>query len=118
MASHNEKGWQGEKLAASYLAEKGYKIIEINWRFKFWEIDIIAEKNGVLQFIEVKTRQSAYYGYPEQSVGKKKLRFIVNAAEQYLYLHPQWQRIRFNILSIICPPKGEVAYFLIEDITI
>lgn len=54
MAWHNETGKTGEKLAADWLEKKGFTILEKNWRHKRLEVDIIAEKDNLLHFIEVK----------------------------------------------------------------
>ena len=65
MELHNqETGKIGEDIATEYLIGKGFKIIARNWRFKHYEVDIIASKNSFLHFIEVKTRNSLQYGYP------------------------------------------------------
>ncbi len=57
--NHNkDTGNKGENLAAQYLSERSYTILERNWRFKYWEVDIIASKKNKLHFVEVKTRTS------------------------------------------------------------
>ena len=71
MANHHVLGQQGEALAVTYLAEKGYQILETNWRFKRAEVDIIAKLGQVLVFIEVKTRTTDYFGSPEEFITKK-----------------------------------------------
>lgn len=114
MAKHIKTGKQGEELARHYLAENGYQILELNWRYRHWEVDIIASKNNVLHFVEIKTRHSSKYGYPEETVSVKKIKNLTGAAEIYLYRHPQWKRIQFDILSIILTPT--IEYFLIEDV--
>ncbi len=116
MAKHNLTGIDGEALAVSHLTEKGYNIMHQNWRHSHWEVDVIAEKAGVLHFIEVKTRLSTKFGYPEDNVSTKKIQNLINAAEEYLYQHPQWMRIQFDILSISVLNGEPVEYFLIEDV--
>lgn len=116
MAAHNQTGKYGEQLASKYLEQSGFTLLHQNWRHGHWEVDIIAEKDKVLHFIEVKTRRSKNYGQPEESVGKKKIQNLINASEEYLYLFPQWQRIQFNILSITILKGEPVEYFLIEDV--
>ena len=116
MAQHNLTGNTGEALAVEYLSEQGYKIMHQNWRHSHWEVDIIAEKDGILHFIEVKTRLTKKFGHPEDGVDKKKIQNLINAAEEYLYQNPQWIRIQFNILSISIPEGEPVEYFLIEDV--
>ncbi|MET0945038.1 MAG: YraN family protein, partial [Flavobacterium sp.] len=62
MAEHNELGKEGEKLAAKYLQENGYEILDRNWTFQKAEIDIIAQKDNYLAIVEVKTRSSLDFG--------------------------------------------------------
>jgi len=116
MPTHLDTGKTGELLGLQYLLEQGFVVMEKNWRFSRWEVDVIAERDKVLHFIEIKTRRSKKFGWPEDKVGKKKIQFLINAAEAYLYQFPQWQRIQFNILSISILPGQPVAYFLIEDV--
>jgi len=103
-------------MAVKHFIETGFEILQQNWRHSHWEVDIIAAKDGILHFIEVKTRKTKKFGHPEESVSKKKIQNLINAAEEYLYLHPQWQRIQFDILSISIIKNEPVAYFLIEDV--
>lgn len=116
MAKHIHTGKTGEVIGVIWLQEKGYLVKEQNWRHSRWEVDLIAEKDTVLHFIEIKTRRSKNYGLPEERVGKKKIQNLINAAEEYLYLNPQWKRIQFDILSILILKNEPVEYFLIEDV--
>ena len=114
MAEHNELGKKGEELAVKHLAEKGYKIKETNWRFGNDEIDIIAEHNNFLVVVEVKTRQSNYFGEPEEFVTLKKQQFIIRAANAYIEKKMIDLETRFDIVSVIVTPKG-VRVNHIED---
>ena len=116
MAKHNQTGSSGEAMAVEYLLGKGFKILHQNWRHSHWEVDIIAEKETVLHFIEVKTRRTRRFGFPEDNVDKKKIKNLINAAEEYLYQQPQWKRIQFDILSITMLKEEAVEYFFIEDV--
>ena len=116
MANHIHTGKTGEAMGIAWLLAKGYAIREQNWRHSRWEVDAIAEKDNILHFIEIKTRRSRKFGLPEEKVGKKKIQNLINAAEEYLYLHPQWKRIQFNILSILVVSNEPVEYFFIEDV--
>jgi len=116
MAKHIHTGKTGEAMGITWLLEKGYSVKEQNWRHSHWEVDAIAEKDSVLHFIEIKTRRSKRYGMPEEKVGKKKIQNLINAAEEYLHLNPQWIRIQFNILSILIIKNEPEEYFLIEDV--
>ncbi len=116
MAKHIHTGKTGEALGYAYFETNGYAVLEKNWRYSRWEVDIIASRNNVLHFAEIKTRRSKNFGLPEDKVGKKKIQNLVNAAEQYLYLHPEWKRIQFDILSITIQDNKPPEYFLIEDV--
>ncbi|MBZ4190468.1 YraN family protein [Niabella beijingensis] len=116
MATHNQLGKHGEQLAAAYLEEKAYTILFRNWRYSYYEIDIIASQNNKLHFIEVKTRSSSRFGHPEESVTKKKFRYLQQAADEFLHQHPGHYRIQYDILSITFRPHQPPEYFLIEDV--
>jgi putative endonuclease len=116
MASHNELGKEGEQLALGYLREKGFSILHCNWRFSHFEIDIIALKNDRLHFIEVKSRKYSPVAFPEESVTKKKFRFIKTAAEEFLIRHPHYRHVQFDVLSITLYGEKEPEFFLIEDV--
>lgn len=116
MAHHNKTGRQGEAMAAEYLSGKGFSVLHQNWRHAHLEVDIIASKDAILHFIEVKTRRSIKFGHPEGSVSKKKIQNLINAAEEYIYRFPVWKRIQFDILAITIIKDEPVEYFLIEDV--
>jgi len=77
-------GDRGEMAACSFLKEKGYKILEKNYKCKLGEIDLIASRKGRLAFIEVKTRTSAQFGTPQEAVDYKKQNKIFKLAQWYL----------------------------------
>ena len=114
MSDRIKTGSKGEKLACEFLENKGYKILEKNWRSGRYEIDIIAEEKNVLVFVEVKTRTNDYYGYPEESVNQTKQEHILHAAEDYLIRNDINKEIRFDIVSIMI--KGNIQkIYHIED---
>lgn len=115
MARHNETGKLGEELARQYFIKANYTILETNWRHRRNEVDIIATKNNMLHFIEVKCRRSSTFGHPEESVTKAKIKNMIDASEEYLFLNPHFQRIQFDVLAITLINE-EVEYFLIEDV--
>ena len=95
-------GDNGEVFAAKMLEEAGYEIIERNYRTRRGEIDIIALRNGVLHFIEVKTRTSFEYGYPSDAVTEDKRRRIRLAAESYLQTRRMyWRNISIDVFEIV-----------------
>lgn len=77
-------GYMGENLAAEYLISKGYEIIKNNFTVRGGEIDIIAKKDGVLVFVEVKTRTGESFGKGSESVNTLKKRRLLRAIERYL----------------------------------
>ena len=114
MAKNINTGKKGESLACSWLINQGFEIKHLNWRYSYYEIDIIATRNNILHFIEVKTRTSSAYGMPEQDVSKRKFRFLKNAAVEYMYQNPQWNRIQYDILAILI--KNRIPeFYLLED---
>jgi len=112
---NKEVGDKGETIAANFLQKKGFNIIERNWRYKHLEIDIIASLNSKVHFVEVKTRTNYKYGQPEESISKAKMKNLKTGAEAYLYLHPQWELIQFDVIAIMLK-KDKADIFLIEDV--
>ena len=116
MARHNETGKKGELLAASYLQQQGFTVLHCNWRHERYEIDIIATREEVLHFIEVKTRQSLSFGLPEESVTHQKIRHIVTAGVAFQYQYPSWKRVQYDVLSIMIIDQQPPEYLFIEDV--
>ncbi|MDB5193498.1 MAG: hypothetical protein JWQ96_3061 [Segetibacter sp.] len=115
MAEHNQTGINGEKLAEEWLKARGYNIRASNWRYRHWEVDLIADKGDTLHFIEVKTRRSTQYGNPEESITKQKFKNLKDAAEQYQFLNPGWKWIQFDVLAILHKPT-EIEYWFNQDV--
>ncbi len=101
MATHNELGKKGEEISVEYLQQKGYIILERNWRFKKAEVDIIARKNDVLAIIEVKTRSTNYFGNPQDFVNPKKIKLLVEAINEYVTKNDLDVEVRFDIVAIV-----------------
>jgi putative endonuclease len=100
MSDKIKKGKEGEEFAASFLIEKGYEVVERNFRHKRSEIDLIVKKDNWLIFVEVKFRTSDAFGYPEDFVDYKKSINIVDGAEQYTF-DKNWQgNVRYDIVAI------------------
>lgn len=111
MAFHNELGKKGEKLAVNHLLQKGYKILETNWRYLKAEIDIIAQKGNTLAIVEVKTRSSDGVSAPEDAVNPKKIKLLVSAANEYVIQNDLDVEVRFDIIAIL---KKENAYSIVH----
>ncbi|OQX52762.1 MAG: YraN family protein [Candidatus Cloacimonas sp. 4484_209] len=95
-------GANGESRAIAFLKERKFRIVERNYRTKVGEIDIIAERDGLVTFVEVKTRRSKSYGSPEEAIDKKKRKRIIKAAKYYLVSHNLYDEVdvRFDVLSL------------------
>lgn len=114
MARHNELGKQGEEIAKKLLNDKGYSIIETNWRFDKDEIDIVAKDGEELVIVEVKTRSTDFYGFPEDAVDSQKERFLIRATEAYLEQNGLDIDTRFDIVSIILNEKETKTYHIVD----
>ena len=114
MAAHNDFGKLGEELAVKYLTGKGYKILERNWHNVHKEIDIIAQDGQELVIVEVKTRQTDEYGEPDIAVTKQKQKYLISAANSYIFRNHLELETRFDIVSIIFR-DGEPVIEHIED---
>lgn len=106
MATTKEIGTFGESAACRYLRKNGYMIHERNYRIRSGEIDIIAEKDGVLVFAEVKTRKTVKYGMPAEFVDIRKQRKIIRTA--YYYLHGRQCAVRFDVIEVLY--RNKTAY--------
>ena len=95
-------GRRGEKAAREYLKKNGYAIVAANLRLAGVEIDLIASKEQVLCFVEVKTRQTGNFGPPEEFVDFRKQRRLIRAAKIFCG-HRQWQdySVRFDVISVL-----------------
>ena len=102
MQNNSQKqGQEGENRARTYLLDRGYEILELNWRYKKYEVDIIAKKDECVVFVEVKTRKSNTFGEPEIFVTKQKQNFLIAAANQYIVQNNIELEARFDIIAII-----------------
>ena len=94
-------GRWGEELAAKFLIQKGYEIIEMNMRNEYGEIDLIAKHGNVLVFVEVKTRTTNSFGFPEDSVNTTKQAHLIDAAQAYLQTYPEMDTDwRIDVIAI------------------
>ncbi len=107
-------GQWGEEIAARYLESKGYTIYTRNYHSTHGEIDIVAGKESALIFVEVKTRSSHAFAYPEDSVTQRKQAAMLSSAEDYIQARPEsvesWQ---FDIIAIERKSGGrpEIVHF-------
>lgn len=100
-------GKWGEAIAAAHLQNTGYDVIARNWKSPYGEIDVIARKNGILTFVEVKTRSGKSYGWPEEAITPRKQEHLINSAQTYLDGLPDASTLNWQI---------DVISILVEDI--
>jgi putative endonuclease len=93
-------GKLGENLAIRFLRDKGYQILEKNVYFRSGEIDLLTKHKGKIVFFEIKTRTNKKFGYPEESLNKKKMAKISQAINNYLFEHPEISNWQADCLSI------------------
>ena len=107
-----ERGNKGEDKAASYLSDKGFSIIERNWRTKGGEIDIIAYKNDTLVFVEVKTLPNGTMDMIQRELNYQKRQRIIKTSKRFLLNHRQYSNsyVRYDVIVIDMPGFEEVYH--------
>jgi len=103
-------------MAAEWLELRGFQLISRNWRYARYEVDIIASRDGVLHFIEVKSRHDDLFGKPEDWVDWKKASHLLSAGEAFQTKYPVWNQVQYDILSILLTADGKRDFFFIEDV--
>ncbi|MDR1918092.1 MAG: YraN family protein [Tannerellaceae bacterium] len=114
MAEQNLIGKEGEEEARDYLLRQGYVIYNTNWRWKHYELDIVASKDDELVVVEVKTRSNNFLLAPEDAIDRGKIKRLVSAADVYVRRFRLDMPVRFDIITLI---KNEDGYEIehIED---
>jgi putative endonuclease len=115
MAQHLDLGRKGEQLAKTHLENAGYEILDENWTHGRLEVDLIAYKDKMIIFTEVKTRSGNYFGEPEDFVDDRKQRLLADAAGEYLYLMNHQGEVRFDIISVLFDRQNNYVINHIED---
>lgn len=111
MTDKIETGAVGENLAAKFFTEKGFTVVARNFRFRKAEIDLIVQRENWLVFVEVKTRSSEAWGYPESFVGDLQRRLIYSAAEEFIFRNDWQGHIRFDIVAVKPGVPPEIVHF-------
>ncbi len=110
-------GYSGEDLAAEYFTNLGFCVIARNWQCRMGEIDLIVERDGVWHFVEVKTRRTTTYGYPEEAITWSKRRKLSRAIEIYLRsLIPPPFKYQVDALAITVLPGSKPEFHYVEYI--
>ena len=113
--ARGQLGARGERIARSYLEAKGYLILDTNFRCLWGEIDIVAQDEECLVFVEVRTRKSSEFGTPEESLSRRKRGRLIATAETYIQDHPkqsypglqeQW---RIDLIAVRVDSRGAVS---------
>lgn len=106
-------GRLGEEAAARYLSGIGYGIKERNWRCRSGELDLVAECDGCLIFVEVRTRSSYRFGHPAESVEARKQAQVRRTAQVYLHMNGHRDaRIQFDVVAVQVGRDGRVGDIL------
>lgn len=110
MAKHNELGKTGEDKAADYLIQKGYTVLERNWRLNHLELDIVCTLNNLLVIVEVKTRTSPEER-PEELLNYRKRRNLLRAADAYVKVKGVDMEVRFDLI-VLTGDRWEVEHIV------
>lgn len=115
MAEHNEYGEWGELVAIDHLRADGYIILDRNWRnLEGYELDIVARKDRLIVFVEVKTRRNEDLMRASDAITLTKVKHIVRAASSYMMFHRLKLDIRFDVITVVGQePEPEVTH--LED---
>lgn len=110
--NNQQTGGEGEELAMAFLRKKGYHIRHHRWRYRQYELDIVAQDKEVLVIVEVKYRGTDAFGYPEDAVGSRKQSALKNCAEAYVESHGWNGELRFDVVAIIQQQDGvQIEHF-------
>ena len=108
-------GDAGETLVAEYVKDKGYIVSARNYRTKQGEIDVIAENNNEILFIEVKTRSDGSFASPQEYVDRHKQMRIIAAADHYLRYNGYGLNVRFDVAEVFLDNDGQMTLNYIEN---
>lgn len=109
MTTKQELGTLGETVAAEYLTTKGWTILEQNYHFEQSEVDLVAYDGFCIVFVEVKTRQSTQFGYPDEGLSDSQLRRVQKAGAAWIYerkMDPSPTRV--DLVGIVLSPDGDI----------
>ena len=116
MENKTRLGPWGEALAAEFLRGRGYRIVAANYKSRFGEIDLIAEKEDYLVFAEVKLRKSAHFGAAREFVDRRKQERLRETASMWLEEHETALQPRFDVIEIYAPEGMQTRYPHIRQI--
>ncbi len=110
-------GQLGERLAAEFLQERGFQVLDRNWSHRLGEIDLIVQRGDEVRFVEVKYRNTVFFGYPEEAVTGKKLRHLARTIECWLeeQTHPP-TKYQVDVIAITAVAGKPMEYHWVEDV--
>jgi putative endonuclease len=110
LPARKETGNRGEAIAARHLEEQGYVILARNWRHGHGELDLIAEQDGVIVFVEARARHGDAFGAPEETLGPAKRAKLMETAQAWLSINERLESpARLDVIAIDLNPRNEVA---------
>lgn len=112
MTNQQDQGQAGEEMATVFLQNKGFQVLERNFRAGQSEIDLIGMDKDCLVFVEVRLRKNADFGLPEQTLSKAKINAIKRGAEAYMRKHNWLGDVRFDVIAIIQKPDLDIEHFM------
>ena len=114
--STREKGDRGEEAAARYLMDRGFTILDRQWRCRYGELDLVArDREGTVCFVEVKLRSGAMAGLPREAVGFRKQQRLRNAAALWLAERDPDLPARFDVAEVYEEPDGTLRIIYLAD---
>lgn len=116
MLTKAQIGKQGEAIAVAYLRRNGFLIADLNWRSGRYEIDIVAQKGGLIHFIEVKTRSASSLTTPEQALTKTKIDALHRAVNAYLAQRRIADEFEIDLVAVDMFPDGSSDVRFIRNV--
>lgn len=116
MRTKSQIGKQGEEIAVAYLRQQGFLIADVNWRSGRYEIDIVAQKGGMIHFVEVKTRSALSLTTPEQALTQTKIDAMHRAVKAYLVQRKIYGEFELDLVAVDMFPDGTSDVRLIRDV--
>lgn len=111
----SEIGREGERAATDYLRDHGYQIRHLNWREGRYELDIVAEKEFIIHFVEVKTRRAGGLTTPEEALTPRKAAALRRAAQAYLSCYAITDECQFDLAAVDIFPDGSLQVRFTEN---
>lgn len=109
-------GRRGEDIAMQWLRERGYLIVERNWRIGHYEIDIIAQHYDTLHFVEVKTRKAGGWQSAYDSIDKSKIRSMRRGATAFCAMRRITLQLQFDLIAVTVDKEDQITIDYVENI--